>query len=48
MGEITPENVPAFPLYVIDYDDENETAELDGVPVEPAQGVDIADRKSVV
>lgn len=43
MGQITPENVPAFPLYVIDYDENNETAELDGVPVEPAQGVNIAE-----
>lgn len=43
MGEITPENVPAFPLYVIDYDEDNETAELDGVPIEPAQGVNVAD-----
>lgn len=29
MGRTTPENVPAFPLYVIDYDEDNETAELD-------------------
>ncbi|GAA1163171.1 hypothetical protein [Nesterenkonia sandarakina] len=43
MGRTTPENVPAFPLYVIDYDDANETAKLDGVPVEPAQGVNLAE-----
>ncbi|PRZ11604.1 hypothetical protein [Nesterenkonia sandarakina] len=43
MGQITPEHVPAFPLYVIVYDAENETAELDGVPIERAQGVTIAE-----
>lgn len=43
MSQITPEQVPAFPCYVIDYDEDNETAELDGVPIETAHGVSIAD-----
>lgn len=43
MSQITPEQVPAFPCYVIDYDEDNETAELDGVPIEPAHGVNIAE-----
>lgn len=41
MGQITPDEVPAFPQYVIHYDEETQTARLDGVPIEPAAGVSI-------
>ncbi|GAA1150490.1 hypothetical protein [Nesterenkonia lutea] len=41
MGQITPDEVPAFPQYVIDYDEEAQTARLDGVPIEPAAGVSL-------
>lgn len=40
MGQqLNPDDVPAYPQYVIDYDEDAETARLDGVPIEPAAGV---------
>ena len=42
MDEINPEQVPQYPLYVIALDEVTGTATLDGVPMEPAQGVNIA------